>query len=101
VQGYGGGAFGPDDPITRQDLAVILMRYADYIGFTLPNSQLSTSSSQFVDEADIANYAVDAIERFFEAGIIGGYPDGSVKPQGTATRAEFATMLMRFLEAGA
>ena len=51
-----------------------------------------------MDDADIADYAKAAIERFFRAGIIGGYPDGSVKPQGEATRAEVAAMMMRFLE---
>ena len=53
----------------------------------------------FIDDADIADYAKEAMERFVKAGIIGGYPDGSVKPQGEATRAEFAAMMMRFLEA--
>ncbi|MCL2125910.1 MAG: S-layer homology domain-containing protein [Oscillospiraceae bacterium] len=99
VNGYGNGKFGPNDNITRQDLAVILARYADLFGITFANSQLSSPPSQlFTDDADIANYAKEAIERFFKAGIIGGYPDGSVKPKGEATRAEFATMMMRFLE---
>ena len=52
----------------------------------------------FTDDANIADYAKEAIERFFKAGIISGYPDGSVKPKGEATRAEFAAMLMKFIE---
>ena len=51
-------------------------------------------NSQFTDEADISNYAKEAIERFFAAGIIGGYPDASVKPQGKATRAEVAAEMI-------
>jgi hypothetical protein len=47
----------------------------------------------------MANDAKEAIEKFFKAGIVGGYPDGNFKPQGEATRAEVATMLMRFIEA--
>ena len=97
VDGYGNGRFGPNDNITRQDLAVILARYADYMGIQLPpNSSLHTPN--FIDDADIADYAKDAVERLYKAGIINGYPDGSFKPRGQATRAEFAAMLMRFIE---
>ena len=53
----------------------------------------------FNDDSDIADYAKAAVERFYKTGIIGGYPDGGFKPKGDATRAEFATMVMRFLEA--
>jgi len=96
VSGVGGGLYDPNAPITRQDLAVILARYADLLGISLPSAR---SNSEFIDDADIANYAKEAIERFFRAGIIGGYPDGGMKPQGEATRAEVAAMMMRFLEA--
>ena len=97
VSGYtGGGLYNPNAPITRQDLAVILARYANYMGINLPSAR---DYAGFIDDADIANYAKEAIERFFKAGIVSGYPDGSVKPQGEATRAEVAAMLMRFLEA--
>jgi hypothetical protein len=94
--GYGGGKYGPKDSITREQLATILNNYAKFAGLTLP---LTRGYTPFIDDADIANYAKEAIERFFKAGIIGGYPDGSFKPRGEATRAEFAAMLMRFLEA--
>ena len=53
----------------------------------------------FTDDADIAGYAKDAVERLYAAGMVNGYPDGSFKPRGIATRAEVATMLMRFLGA--
>ena len=96
VSGIGGGRYDPNAPITRQDLAVILARYADFMGIALPGAR---SYTVFTDDADIANYAKEAIERFFEANIIDGYPDGSFRPQGETTRAEFAAMLMRSLEA--
>ena len=96
VGGYGGGRYGPEDNITREQLAVILARYADFMGIALPGARSYTG---FIDDADIANYAKEAIEWFFKANIIRGYPDGSCKPQGEATRAEVATMLMRFIEA--
>jgi len=95
IFGYGDGRFGPNDNITRQDLAVILYRYAQYAGIKLP---MTKDYAGFTDEADIANYAKAAIEAFFKAGIISGYPDGSVKPNGETTRVEVASMLHRFLE---
>ena len=96
VQGYGDRKFGPNDPVSRQDLAVILARYADFMGIALLSAQ---SYPGFNDEADIANYAKEAIERLFKANIVSGYPDGSFNPQGKAVRAEVAAMLMRFIEA--
>ena len=96
VYGIGNGNYAPNAPITRQDLAVILERYANFMGITLPSAQSYTA---FIDAAGIANYAKEAIERFFRAGIIGGYPDGSVKLKGEATRDEVTTMMMRFIEA--
>jgi hypothetical protein len=97
ISGYGDGRFGPEDNITRQELVVILDRYAEYVGLTL-NSQLSTFNL-FNDDADIADYAKEAIERFFAAGIINGKPGSIFDPKGNATRAEVAAMLMRFIEA--
>jgi hypothetical protein len=96
VSGIGGGKYAPDAPITRQDLAVILMRYANFAGVKLPVTREYVS---FLDDADIANYAKEAIEAFFKAGIINGKPGNEVDPTGTATRAEVAAMLHRFLEA--
>jgi len=94
INGYNNGNFGPDDPITRQDLAVMLDRYAQHKGMTFPETNAYTG---FTDDADIANYARDAVVRFFRAGVITGYPDGSFRPLGTATRAQAAALLHRFL----
>jgi len=95
VAGIGNGKYDPDANITRQDLAVILYRYAQWAGIELPVTQDYTG---FTDDAHVANYAKDAIEAFFKAGIINGYPDGSFQPNGTATRAEVAAMIHRFFE---
>jgi hypothetical protein len=96
VTGIGGSRFDPDTPVSRQDLAVIISRFAVAMGWPIP---VTRDYAGFKDDADCANYAKDAIEAFFRAGIINGYPDGSFKPQGTATRAEVAAMLHRFIEA--
>jgi len=95
VKGYDNGKFGQNDNITRQDLVTILNRYANFAGLTLPGTKDYTT---FSDDVDIADYAKEAIVRFYKAGIINGYPDGGVHPKGEATRAEFAAMLYRFLE---
>jgi uncharacterized repeat protein (TIGR02543 family) len=95
VSSYGNGKYGPEDYITRQDLAVILSNYAAKAGMPLPFAREYT---RFNDDADIANYAKEAIERLFRANIVNGKPGNLYDPKDGATRAEFATMLMRFLE---
>jgi hypothetical protein len=95
VGGTGGGLFAPDGDITRQDMAVILMRYAERAGLKLPETR---DYPGFKDDADVANYAKEALEAFFKAGIINGKPGGLFDPKGAATRAEAAAMLRRFLE---
>ena len=96
VKGIGDGKFAPYDSITKQDLAVILNNYAIFAGLQLPIIQDSTI---FNDNANIANYATEAIENFFRAGIINGRPGNMLDPKGQTLRAEFATMFMNFLEA--
>ena len=96
VSGYSSGLYGPEDNITREQLAVILNNYIDYSRFKLPEIR---EYKGFNDDADCANYAKEAIERFFKAGIVSGKPGNVFDPKGNATRAEVATMLMNFLEA--
>jgi len=92
VAGYG-GRFNPNDNITRQDLAVILMRYADFKGTSLPN--VSTYQG-FNDSNRISDYAVSAVRRSVEAGIITGRPGNLFAPRDNCSRAEAAAMLNRF-----
>lgn len=96
VSGVGGGRFDPDVPITRQDFSVILVRYANFMGGKLPATR---SYAGFMDEAKIADYAKAAVEELCKAGIINGKDHNAFDPAGTATRAEGAAMLHRFLEA--
>jgi len=96
VKGYGNGLYGPDDNVTREQLSVILNNYINFAGLTLPESR---SYAAFLDDADCGNYAKEAIELLFKAGIIAGKPGNIFDPKGNATRAEVAAMLMRFLEA--
>ena len=96
VKGYGGGLYGPEDNVTREQLTVILNNYLKYAALNLPTV---TEYTGFNDDADIADYAAEAIKKFFEAGIIVGKGNGIFDPKGDATRAEVATMLMRLIEA--
>ena len=95
VAGYGNGKYGPEDNITREQLATILNNYAVQTGKDLPAKR---DYSGFNDEADIANYAKEAVERFFKAMIVNGKPGNLFDPKGEATRAEFAAILMGFIE---
>ena len=96
VGGYGGGLFGPNDNITRQDLAVILLNYAKSAGLRLP---VLRGYAGFGDAEDISGYAAEAVELLYRAGVISGRPGDVFDPLGLATRAELATMLMNFLHA--
>ena len=93
INGYGDGKFGPDDSITREQLASILYRYAAYKGISIANlSELSA----FSDAEDISLYAVETMRWAVGNGIMNGNGDGTLNPTGTATRAEAAQMLMNF-----
>ncbi|MDR0491352.1 MAG: S-layer homology domain-containing protein [Oscillospiraceae bacterium] len=96
VLGVGNNRYEPDRAVSRQELAAILHRYASFAGFTLP---VTHPYVQFLDENDIAAYAKDPIRALFSAGVIGGKPGNLFDPKGTATRAETAAMLHRFLSA--
>ncbi|MBE7026078.1 MAG: S-layer homology domain-containing protein [Ruminococcaceae bacterium] len=90
VKGYEDGSFGVDGNMTREDLAVILYRYAG------APSYVGAGMGIFTDVDKISDYAVDAISWAVEKGIIGGIGDNKLDPKGNATRAQVATMLQRF-----
>lgn len=91
VGGYGNGLFGPDDKITREQLAVMLWRYA--------GSPAATSKElRFSDAHQASGWALDALRWAVENGIINGKGSGILDPAGPATRAEAAEMLKNFLE---
>jgi hypothetical protein len=94
VGGYGNGKYGPNDDITREQMAVILANYIKAMGYSLP----SNAKTAFNDESDIASWALDAVKMMQAAGIVSGKPGGRYDPKGIATRAEIATILARFIE---
>ena len=92
VKGYTATTFGPDHTITRQELAAILYRYAQYKGMDV---SASDDLAAFTDRPDA--WAEDAMKWAVEQGIITGKGNGILDPKGEATRAQVAAMLMRFL----
>jgi hypothetical protein len=76
-------------------MAVILARYADFAGIQLPDTQ---TYGGFLDEADVADYAKASVTRLYRAGIIGGKSGNLLDPRGSATRAECAAILHRYVE---
>ncbi|MDD4753006.1 MAG: S-layer homology domain-containing protein [Desulfitobacteriaceae bacterium] len=96
VSGYGNGNFGPEDPVTREQLAVILFNYAKFKGYDVSVGE-NTNIFSYEDAGKISEYAISAIQWACGAGILRG--DGAkLDPQGNATRAQVAAMLMRFVE---
>ena len=94
VSGYGDGRFGPDDSITREQLAAMLFRYAQLLNMSTGGRDSLTG---FSDASSVSPWAQDAVAWAVDSGIISGLPDGTLAPTGTATRAEAAAMLQRFV----
>ena len=89
VSGYGNGLFGTNDPVSREQIATILWRY--------DGGETGAASASFTDSAAIGGYAVEAVNWAVENGIVTGLSDGSFGPKASATRAQVAVMLYRYL----
>ncbi len=92
VNGVSSDAFDPDAGITREQLALILYRYAKSCGYETTETELT----DFEDKDQISDYAIEAIRYAVAEGIMGGKTDTTLAPKDGATRAEVAAMLMRF-----
>ena len=96
VSGISNTEFAPDSNITREQIALIIYRYAVKVGFDV-NAD-NADMYKFVDVEKISDYAVDAIKYMVACGIINGKDGNILAPGEKATRAEVATMLMKFAE---
>ena len=95
VNGVSATQFAPGNNITREQLATILFRYAQAKGYDVsPRADLSG----FPDAGDILPYAQEAMAWAVAEGLLQGFEDDTLRPQGNATRAQIATILMRFCE---
>ena len=97
VNGYGDDLFGPNDAITREQMAAILFRYAQYKG--LEAVTLEENLGAFEDAGQISEYAVQAFNWVVGQGLMTGVTDTTLEPASSATRAQVATILMRYCEA--
>lgn len=95
VGGLGGDRFGPDEPVTREQLAAILYRYANYKGY---DTQRSVELAKFADRNDVGSYAVNAVKWAVADGLLSGVSATELQPKGFAIRAQVAAILMRFCE---
>ena len=89
--GYENGCFGPNDPVTREQLAAILYRYAQYRGLDVSQTG---SIGGFADNSSVSGYARTAMAWANGAGLISGMGDNTLAPRGTATRGQAAVILM-------
>ena len=96
VNGYSADIFGPDDNLTREQLVTILERYAKYKGMDVSKGEEAYLTG-YGDAAAISDWAVKAFRWAVDAGIIQGVTDTRLSPKTSATRAQVATMLMRYV----
>lgn len=95
VTGYGNGQFGPTDPVTREQMAVILYRYAQLKGY---DTTVSGSLSAFSDAAKVSAYALDAMKWAVGSNLISGTENGTLTPQDYATRAQIASVFRQYCQ---
>jgi len=93
VKGYTPTIFEPKGPVTREQMAALFIRFADYMGLELGEDEIEP----FADAAKISGWAVDSVNGAAEAGIIVGDEQGLFRPRDSATRADAATMFMRLV----
>ena len=96
VNGISETEFAPSGDLTREQLATVLYRYAEGMGYDV---SAQADLSGFPDAGDIQDYATEALSWAVAEGLLQGFEDDSLQPGGTATRAQIAAILMRFLAA--
>ena len=97
VNGIGNNMFAPNTSITREQIATVMYRYAKYKGVDV-SVEKSTSLNSYIDAKNISKYAVESVRFAIGSGLIKGKTASTVNPLDNATRAEFATILKRFIE---
>ena len=95
IDGYADGRFGPNDTLTREQMAAILYRYAQFKGYDVSNTG---DLSRYTDAGQANDWALTALGWANAQGLITGNTASTLNPTGSATRAEVATILMRFVE---
>ncbi len=91
--GYGNGRFGPDDAVTREQMAAILYRYAGYKGYDV--TKLSDLAG-YADAGAVSGWALPAVKWAVGEGVVEGTDAATLSPYGDSTRAQVATIFMHF-----
>ena len=97
INGVSTTAFAPESPVTREQMVTMIVRYAEKIGAV---TGARDDLSQFSDGMQVSSYALAAVRWAVAVGLLRGMGNGRLEPQGTATRAEVAPLLMRFASLG-
>ena len=92
VKGYGNGNFGPLDDVTREQTALMIMKYCEIKGLSVDDR---ASLDRFLDQSEVGSWAKDAVSWAVSQNLISGRDNGTLDPKNTATRAEASSMLMR------
>lgn len=95
MSGYGNNIFGPDNPLTREQMAAILFRYAQYKGV---DTSARADISRYGDSNLVSNYAMDAMRWANSIGLVNGTSTSTLSPARNITKAEAAAIFMRFSE---
>ena len=95
MSGYGGGKFGPGDAMTREQLVTIMYRYAQYKGVDVSVGE-DTNILSYDDALTVSEFAIPAMQWAVGSGAVGGRTNTTLNPKDTATRAEIATIIMRY-----
>ena len=95
IRGYGDGLFGPDDDVTREQIMLLLFNYADFLKI---DTNERADLSEFSDESDISEWALEAVRFMVAKNVVRGRTDTTIEPLGSATRAEVATIIKNFDE---
>lgn len=94
VRGMDNITFAPSAPISREQMATMLDNFTHSIDLILPQTNTGIA---FTDSAKINPWAADSVKKIVSSGLMGGYPEGTYKPQGNATRAEAATVIYKLI----
>ena len=95
VEGYGANAFGPNDPVTRQQMCKIVAAFLNWMGTPLHRAE--SCADQFGDYSKLAPWAMDSVDRMVAAGLILG-DGGNLNPAASTTRAQFCVVLTRIVD---
>ncbi len=95
VSGYGDGRFGPNDPVTREQMAVIMYNFTKAMNYDIKGNAALT---KFSDSASVHSWAAEAMQWAAGSGVMSGNADGTLNPRGTATRAQVATIMSNYIQ---